>query len=163
VNDGDLLSDAERISADSTDLASAVERGERRRSAKARRGRLNTTRKGKNGERRSVKFWQGLGFRSRRQPRSGSIEGLPHDVVVDLGSGSFELGVEVKWFGASKWRSLHRLRDGADVLVLYRDQEGVGETAPEGEVFLTESQLVRLLGAAYDQGRREAVASIRGA
>jgi len=113
------------------------------REAAPKRPRLNTTRKGKRGERSVVKLLEDAGIPARRQPRSGSIEGLPHDVIATLDDG--HLSVEVKARRVSGWRTLEKWRDGADMLLLLEDQQQVGTPAPEPFVFLPWSTLRRLI------------------
>lgn len=137
----DLLTPEERERADAAEAA---------QNDLAPKPRKNTTRKGKRGERRAVKLWGSLGVRARRQPRSGSIEGLPHDVVGDLAQGQ-TVTSEVKWFGASRWKTLDRWLAGADVLILYTDQEAVGVPAPEAKLFMPASTLARLMEYARNQ------------
>lgn len=126
-----------------------VERKAADKAAKPPRRVRNTTAKGKRGERKVVAWFDalGVGWRSRRQPRSGSIDGLPHDVVCDLGSGSYEFGIEVKQFGRSRTKTLAKLRGGASALWLFTDGQ------PDAEVLITASELRRLLHAAYEAGR----------
>lgn len=119
----------------------------RRRHAQAQeraaRPRLNTSRKGKVGERSTVKLFEAAGIAARRQPRSGSIEGLPHDVIATLADG--HLTTEVKRRKTSGWKTLEKWRDGADVLVLIEDQQQVGVPAPEPRVYMPWSVLLRFI------------------
>ena len=125
------------------DAKAARQRHAREQERAAKRPRVNTSRKGKKGERATVKLFEAEGMPARRQPRSGSIEGLPHDVIVTLDDG--QLTVEVKQRRTSGWKKLDRWRDGADVLVLLEDQQEVGQPAPEPKVFMPWSVLRRLI------------------
>ena len=142
MSDGDLLdmlTPEERLR-----LAAFRAKKEAQRAAtKARRGKVSTSRKGKKGERACVKLLEGVGIKARRQPRSGSIEGLPHDVIATLDDG--QLSCEVKQFKDTKTKTLDKYRDGADMLVLFVDQQEVGVPAPEPKVFMPWSTLQRLI------------------
>ncbi len=136
MNNRDMVTPAEL-------RADADAKAQRDAAKAARRPKVNTSRKGKKGERMVVKLWESIGIASRRQPRSGSIEGLPHDVISTLDDG--ELSSEVKQRRTSGWKTLDKWRDGADVLFLLEDQQNVGEPAPEPRVFMTWSTLRRLI------------------
>ena len=125
------------------DRADAAARAARAEEKAKRAPKVNTTRKGKRGERTTVKLFEAVGIPARRQPRSGSIEGLPHDVIATLADG--HLSVEVKRRKTSGWKTLEKWRDGADVLVLIEDQQEVGVPAPEPRVYLPWSVLRRLI------------------
>lgn len=117
MSDRDLVTPAElRAAAD----ARAKRDADREAKRKARpKGRRNLARVGKRVERIISKRFRALGFRSRRVPGSGSIEGTEDGDVLLWLDGLGKIEHEVKARNESGWKTLERWRDGADVLVLW--------------------------------------------
>ena len=84
---------------------------------------LKAQRKGTRGEFQIVKLLEKEGLYSRRQPMSGSLIGLPHDVVVKIPHLG-ELNIEVKArAGGTGFKTLARWIGSADLLMLVEDRE----------------------------------------
>lgn len=109
------MSDRDLVTAEEAELSQRAAEARAQAKAERRPRKIKAVRKGKDGERVVVKFFAGWFGGVRRQPRSGSIEGLPHDVVIP--SSGPPIGVEVKNYGKPIAKNLERLRDGADCLV----------------------------------------------
>ncbi len=145
----DLVTPAEELADDARRAARSMEREE----ARAVRRVRNTSRKGKRGERVAAALLERWGGLARRQPGSGRYDGLPHD-AVGVFAGGERVTAEAKQFRNSKWKTLEKMRAGADLLVLCQDQQAVGVRAPEPMIFCPASTISRLVEAAYDDGRR---------
>ena len=84
---------------------------------------LKAKRKGTRVEYKIVKLLEKEGLYSRRQPMSGSLIGLPHDVVVKIPHLG-ELNIEVKArAGGTGFKTLARWIGSADLLMLVEDRE----------------------------------------
>ena len=89
--------------------------------------------KGKRGEREVVRRLRGAGIRARRTPLSGSMDGYPGDVAVELGGR--ELVGEVKR-RRDGFRELYRWLEDRDLLFCRADRRGWLVVMPL-EVFIT--------------------------
>lgn len=77
--------------------------------------------KGTRVEHKVRKLFEELGIKARRQPMSGAIPGLPHDVYADVMGG---LSVECKARkGAKGFVTMEKWQGGADLLVLVSDYQ----------------------------------------
>jgi Holliday junction resolvase len=77
--------------------------------------------KGTRVEHKVRKLFEELGIKARRQPMSGAIPGLPHDVYADIMGG---LSVECKARKGSKgFITMERWQGNADLLVLVADYQ----------------------------------------
>ena len=84
---------------------------------------LKAKRKGTRVEYKIVKLLEKEGLYSRRQPMSGALIGLPHDVVVKVPHLG-ELNIEVKArAGGTGFKTLARWIGSADLLMLVEDRE----------------------------------------
>ena len=82
---------------------------------------LKAKRKGTRVEYKIVKLLEKEGVYSRRQPMSGSLFGLPHDVVVKIPHLG-EMNIEVKARkGGTGFKTLARWIGSADMLMLVED------------------------------------------
>ena len=84
---------------------------------------INQKRKGNRVEYKIVKLFEKEGYRARRQPISGAILGLPHDVVVKI-KGLGELNIEVKARkGGAGFKTINKWIGSAHLLALVEDFE----------------------------------------
>ena len=84
---------------------------------------LKAKRKGTRVEYKIVKLLEKEGIYSRRQPMSGALFGLPHDVVVRIPQMG-DLNIEVKArAGGTGFKTLARWIGSADLLMLVEDFE----------------------------------------
>ncbi len=84
---------------------------------------VNVKKKGNRVEYKIVKLFEKEGYKARRQPMSGAILGLPHDVVVKI-DGIGELNIEVKARkGGSGFKTINNWLGSAHLLALVEDFE----------------------------------------
>ena len=80
--------------------------------------------KGYRVERKIVKMLEAEGIKCRRQPMSGAILGMPHDIVAEIMEEGLKDTIEVKARKSGEgFKTLKRWKGLADVLVLVEDNE----------------------------------------
>ena len=80
--------------------------------------------KGYRVERKIVKMLEAEGIKARRQPKSGAILWMPHDVVAEIMEEGLKDTIEVKARKSGEgFKTLKRWKGLADILMLVEDRE----------------------------------------